>query len=211
MIIGVIDLGINNLNSVIRAFSEPLLAEDKIFELDGKHRLSKADLIILPGLGKFEAGMKSITEKNLSNEINTFISSGAKIVGICLGMHLLGSKSAESPGIEGLNLIRADIQELLFQEKEKSPHMGWASTKKVSSSNHFNSLSSPGDFYFAHSYRMIPFDEEHTLTTTEYGESEFVSSVFTENFLGLQFHPEKSGNKGKKLISEIVDWARIES
>ncbi len=211
MIVGVIDLGINNLNSVMRAFSEPLMASDKIFVLDGENQAPALNLLILPGLGKFEAGMKAVINSNLSHKINSYNTSGVKILGICLGMHLLGNNSAESPGIDGLNLIRADIHKLLFQEYEKSPHMGWASARKVNITNHFKSLSEPGDFYFAHSYRMIPFDKEHILTTTEYGESEFVSSVFTENLLGLQFHPEKSGKKGKRLISEIVDWARIES
>ena len=147
MKVGVIDLGINNLSSVKRAFSAPLNQEDSLNVITGGEGIERPDLIILPGLGNFRAGMSSLADKNLIGKLREWNEAGSKIIGICLGMQLLGKTSEESPGVQGLSLIPA-VVEKLTSEIERVPHVGWAASKSKFPQNRFNSLSSNGDFYF---------------------------------------------------------------
>ena len=210
MLVGLIDLGINNLTSVHKAFSVPLTNSDSMITIDRMFKVSRPDLIILPGLGKFGPGIDALDERMLTDKLKTWHQSGTKIVGICLGMQLLGVQSEESPDKEGLGLIEASIKSLPRNQKEKVPHIGWNEAIPEFGNVAFPSLSYSGDFYFVHSYQVIPSHEANILTRTPFGDAKFVSSIISENVLGFQFHPEKSGLKGKILISEIVNWARNE-
>jgi glutamine amidotransferase len=207
----VIDLGINNLTSVKRAFSLSLKPEDSLVVIEAEPEINRPDLIILPGLGKFDAGMSSLRERRLVEVLKSWNKEGSKVVGICLGMQLLGTTSEESRGIEGLDLIHSRICRLPSDAGERIPHIGWAETSIADAAQPFSALTTPGDFYFVHSYHLIPENENDALSRTPFGKYEFVSSVLSNNILGFQFHPEKSGNKGKKLVSEIIEWARNEN
>lgn len=211
MLVGVIDLGINNLTSVKRAFSVPLRPTDSVVVIEADPKMDRPDLIILPGLGKFDAGMSALRERKLVETIKSWSNEGSKVVGICLGMQLLGTNSEESKGVEGLDLIPSRIEKLPGDQGERIPHTGWAETNVAYDSQPFSTVATPGDFYFVHSYHVIPENEKDVLTRTPFGKYSFVSSVLCKNILGFQFHPEKSGNKGKKLVSEIIEWARNES
>jgi glutamine amidotransferase len=211
VLVGIIDLGINNLTSVQKAFSVSLKSIDSIVVIDDDSKINRPDLIILPGLGNFDAGMSALRKKKLVEKIKNWNIEGTKVVGICLGMQLLGTESEESVGVEGLNLIESEIVRFRSDQGERIPHTGWAETNVTYGSQPFSSLATPGDFYFVHSYHLVPKDQKYALTRTPFGRSEFVSSVFSGNIFGVQFHPEKSGKKGKKLISEIVEWARNEN
>ena len=211
MLVGIIDLGINNLTSVQRAFSGPLRPTDSLLIIEEDPKMARPDLIILPGLGKFEAGMSALRERKLVETIKSWTNEGSKVVGICLGMQLLGTKSEESRGIEGLNLICSRIERFPGDQGERIPHTGWAETDIAYDPQPFSVLSTQGDFYFVHSYHLIPENEKDVLTRTPFGKYNFVSSVLCKNILGFQFHPEKSGIKGKKLVSEIIEWVRNEN
>lgn len=211
MLVGIIDLGINNLTSVQRAFAVPLKPTDSLTVIEADSKMDRPNLMILPGLGKFGTGMATLRERKLVEKIQSWSHEGTKVVGICLGMQLLGTDSEESPGVEGLDLIRSRAERLLGDQSERVPHTGWAETNVAYGPNFFSSLASQGDYYFVHSYHLIPEDEKDVLTRTPFGKYNFVSSVFSGNILGVQFHPEKSGNKGKKLVSEIIEWARNEN
>ena len=210
MLVSIVDLGINNLTSVQRAFSAPLKTNDTLTVIEADLKLDRPDLLILPGLGSFGAGMAALKERRLVDRIKVWSSEGTKVVGICLGMQLLASQSQESAGVEGLSLIHSSVERLKDDQNERVPHIGWAETKCPMASQPFPSLQSPGDFYFVHSYHLIPTNASYVLARTPFGSTSFVSSVLTRNILGVQFHPEKSGGKGKNLISEIVQWARHE-
>ena len=210
MLVGILDLGINNLTSVQKGFSAALELNDKIVIIDQGKEEERPNLLILPGLGKFAAGMMALHERNLIEKIRKWSTQGTKVVGICLGMQLLGVHSEESPGVEGLQLIDSSVRKLPMEVSERIPHIGWAEVTDLNHNEHFPSLKSHGDFYFVHSFHMLPTNETEILTTTPFGKGFFVSSVLTDNILGVQFHPEKSGAKGKSLISEIVNWARNE-
>ncbi len=210
MLVGIIDLGINNLTSVQRAFSVPLKPTDSLTVIEDDCKVEQPDLVILPGLGNFGAGMAALRERKLMGKIKEWNYEGTKVVGICLGMQLLGSYSDESMGVEGLDLIASSIERLPGNQNERIPHTGWAETELVLESQPFRALQSQGDFYFVHSYHLIPVNDKEILAKTPFGDTSFVSGVLSRNVLGVQFHPEKSGGKGKSLISEIVDWARSE-
>lgn len=210
MFVGIIDLGINNLTSVQRAFSVPLKSTDSLTVIESDSEVEQPDLIILPGLGNFGAGMAALRERKLVEKIQSWGYGGSKIVGICLGMQLLGTSSQESSGVEGLNLIISRVERLKGDLNERVPHTGWAETTCEPGLRQFSALQSQGDFYFVHSYHLIPEKNADVLSRTPFGNSSFVSSVLSRNILGVQFHPEKSGEKGKILISEIVNWARNE-
>ena len=210
MLVGIIDLGVNNLTSVQRAFSAPLKINDTMTIIEDGSAMHSPDLLILPGLGSFGAGMAALRERNLIEKINDWSKAGSKVVGICLGMQLLANCSQESLGVEGLNLIDSKVERLDDDPIERVPHTGWASTNSQAQSHPFSALNSRGDFYFVHSYHLKPASNSDVLTTTPFGKGSFVSSVLSRNILGVQFHPEKSGGKGRTLISEIVQWARNE-
>ena len=210
MLVGILDLGINNLTSVQKGFSAALRLNDKIVVIDQGESEERPDLLILPGLGKFAAGMMALHERNLVEKIRNWSMQETKVVGICLGMQLLGVHSDESPGVEGLSLIDSVVRRLPIEVGERIPHIGWAEVIKSSHDEHFPSLKSQGDFYFVHSFHLLPINETEILTTTPFGKDFFVSSVLSGNILGVQFHPEKSGIKGKLLISEIIKWVRNE-
>ncbi len=210
MLVGVLDLGMNNLSSVLRAFSSPLKPTDSIVIVEEGEKLESPDLLVLPGLGKFGAGMQALQERNLVEKIRNWHMDGTKVIGICLGMQLLGTISEESPGVEGLDLISSRIERLVADERERVPHVGWAELKKNSNNSNFPSLETLGDFYFVHSYHLVPNSSTNILTETPFGKYSFASSVISKNILGVQFHPEKSGAKGKALISEVIQWARDE-
>jgi imidazole glycerol phosphate synthase glutamine amidotransferase subunit len=209
MKVGVIDLGINNLSSVKRAFSAPLNQADTLTIITKGEGIARPDLIILPGLGNFGAGMSSLAKNNLLGTLRDWNEAGSRIIGICLGMQLLGKTSEESPGIQGLSLIPAAVEKLV-SDSERIPHVGWAASKSKVPQRGFKSFSSNGDFYFVHSFHLRPENEEHILCQTVFGENKFVSGVISGGIIGLQFHPEKSGGKGKALISELIEWARDE-
>jgi glutamine amidotransferase len=211
VLVGILDLGINNLSSVQRAFSTPLSPSDSIVVVEQGQEEKRPELLILPGLGKFGAGMHALQERNLVKKILRWNNDGTKVVGICLGMQLLGTSSEESPGVKGLDLINSSVERLPENASDRIPHIGWAEVNMNSENFNFPSLMAPGDFYFVHSFQLKPKNSEVILTKTPFGKYSFASSVLSNNILGVQFHPEKSGAKGKALISEIIQWARNES
>ena len=210
MKVGIVDLGINNLSSVKRAFSAPLNQADTLNVITNGEGAARPDLIILPGLGNFGAGMSSLAKNNLIVKLKDWNEAGSKIIGICLGMQLLGKTSEESPGVQGLSLIPAVVEKLV-SKSERIPHVGWAASRSKLQKSNFRSFSSDGDFYFVHSFHLRPENEEDILCETLFGENKFVSGVISRGIIGLQFHPEKSGGKGKTLVSELIEWARDES
>ena len=165
----------------------------------------------MPGLGKFGAGISALREFGLIEKIKVWNKQGVKFFGICLGMQLFAISSEESPEIEGLGLLPASVKRLPPDSGEKTPHIGWAETNSKSTTSIFPSLSSGGDFYFVHSFHVVTTNKHHVLAESPFGKSSFVSAIKMNTTLGVQFHPEKSGEIGKQLISETLNWARSES
>jgi glutamine amidotransferase len=208
--IGIIDLGINNLSSVSRAFSLAKDSSDEI-KIVSTQENENFDLLVLPGLGKFGAGMKALNSQGLTQWITNSAKCETRIVGICLGMQLLASSSDESPSVEGLGLVAGHVTRLIPNEESKVPHMGWNEVFSSRENDFMDKLNAGGDYYFVHSYHLAPIDSEVVIGETQFGKQNFTSAVLSENILGFQFHPEKSGNRGQALISEVIKWARNEN
>jgi glutamine amidotransferase len=209
LLIHIIDLGINNLTSVERAFSN-LDDVTRVSVVNGENARSiseQADIVVLPGLGNFGAAAQILSDSELPTYIDKQLTFGSTLVGICLGMQLLGSSSDESEGSQGLGLIEGTSKLLPSHQNERIPHVGWGEVIPTNVGS-YESLSSNRDFYFTHSYIFHARDPQNVFTTTPYGRESFTSSIKKANILGFQFHPEKSGKAGKDLIAEIVKSAK---
>lgn len=207
--IEILDLGINNLSSISRAFvSSSSVDEVQILEKPGD--FAKKSLLVLPGLGSFSSGMLALRDRGLDEYIIQKVNTGSHLVGICLGMQLLGNTSQESPGIEGLGIIPGDSRLLEPGKNEKVPHVGWNEVVPTKGTSFLHQLCEGKDFYFVHSYHFSPDDTTDVLTLTPFGEMYFTSSVMRGRIVGFQFHPEKSGSSGTNLISQVLRWSNHE-
>lgn len=211
MKIVILDLGINNLNSVVKVFQSSMGALDEV-EILSQNSTDQANssLIVLPGLGHFAAGMEAIRTRGFDRLLKNHNMHNGKIVGICLGMQLLGNSSEESESENGLSIIPGHTRLLEKQQGERIPNIGWLGTQRYRNVQNFNSLSQEQDFYFVHSYEFIPTSPSNILCTSFYGKHEFVSGLISESVCAFQFHPEKSSKAGKNLVKEIIEWARNE-
>ena len=206
MKIEILDLGINNLGSMVRSFENNSQEFDQVCVVSGPIGTKDADLIVLPGLGHFRAGMRALEESGLSNYVKERFEQNTKIVGICLGMQMLFECSEEAPGRPGLRFLEGVVK--FLPSSQSVPNIGWDMVNLKSNSGSFPSLESGKDFYFDHSLCVTEIPDEVILTETPFGESNFISSVLNQNILGFQFHPEKSGKIGQSLVGDILDWAR---
>jgi len=167
--------------------------------------------LIIPGIGNYKECMEYIKNNNIDNVINKHINSNKKILGICIGMQILSSYGEESGLTAGLNIFKNTKTEKL-KTNNILPHIGWNSINILYENNNnlFNNIDSNSDFYFVHSYNVIcteNFNEKNIIVgKTKYGDKEFISIIKKDNILAVQFHPEKSGKNGIKLIENFLKW-----
>lgn len=191
--IALIDYGAGNTASVMNVLKE--LNADYV--LTGKNEIiSRADKIILPGVGEASSTMNKLKELDLINVIKNFPKP---FLGICLGMQLLCNKTEEGD-TDCLKIIPVDVKKF-DSAKLKVPHMGWNGVKVVKQDGLFNRTDSNSYFYFAHSY-YVPVNE-YTTSVCDY-EIDFSSSIRYKNFYGVQFHPEKSAEQGILIIKNFL-------
>jgi glutamine amidotransferase len=176
-----------------------------------KKSITEADALILPGVGSFGDAMQNLKRFDLVDPIQNFVESGKPMMGVCLGMQLLFTRSEEFGNTEGLNIIPGAIKRLPSNPKQpvKVPQIGWNKVAAASIPFEKTPLRStvPGAFmYFVHSFYATPDDKGVVLTTTNYGDTEYCSSVFRDNIFATQFHPEKSTRAGVKIYEE---WATM--
>ena len=205
MTIQIIDLGINNVKSLVSAFSR-ITREDISVHVSPK-TCKKSQLTVLPGVGNFGRASTILENLGFAEYLTKIVDVGDHIVGICLGMQLLGESSAESPDARGLGFINGESYLLPVQDSERLPNMGWNGLEVCKINKYFSSLQEKKDFYFVHSYCFSAKKIKDVLTTSQYGSYPFTSSIMKENVLGFQFHPEKSSKIGAKLLSEILVWS----
>jgi len=203
---GVLDYGMGNLHSVAKALA---LQNAQVILSDQKKKLNQTDLLVVPGVGAFGAAMKTLAKKGLDDFIIRWIEEGKPYLGICLGFQLLFERSEESGGGKGLSVFKGPV--VRFREKEikkisgQIPHMGWNTASRVSQSAkpYFRGIGENEYFYFVHSYFPEPEDKTFVGTRTYYGR-EFCSSIANGNLFASQFHPEKSGLVGLRLLKNII-------
>lgn len=197
--IAIIDCGMGNLGSVKNAL-DSLKIESII--TSNISDIKKADKLILPGVGAFKEAMDNLSKLNLIDVIKEEVKNGKPILGICLGMQLLFSSSEEYGLTNGLNVLKGRI--VHFKENGlKIPHMGWNNLTIPSNTFLFKGLTNPY-VYFVHSYHLVDTSNEYKLTYTNYGY-DFVCAVEYKNIFATQFHPEKSGDIGLKILKNFGD------
>lgn len=196
--IGIIDYHINNLRSVQKAF-EKVGAQS--FISDQPDELRKAEKLVLPGVGAFGQAMENLRLLGLKDVLNEQVESGKPLLGICLGMQLLFTKSFELGEFAGLDFVKGDVK--IFPSTLKVPHMGWNQVEVVKQSPLLKNVVEKSFVYFVHSYYVEP-KEDVTLTQTEYG-FRFTSIIQQENIFAMQFHPEKSQRTGLQLLRNFAD------
>ena len=199
--VGIIDLGINNIQSIFNAY-QAIGCKVKI--INKKQNLSNYNIIVLPGVGSFKYGMSKIKSLKIQNDILKFLEKSPKniLLGICLGMQLFFEKSLEFGKSKGMGLIQGKV--LPFDPKicKKVPHMNWNSIQVSKKDKVFKKFSKK-NFYFVHSFYCEPLNKSLTIAKTSHNNFKFSSIVKEKNIIGLQFHPEKSGNEGKKILKAI--------
>ena len=199
--IGIIDYGMGNLHSVENA--RRYIGAD-VFISDDKTELSMADGLILPGVGAFPDASERLSTAGFPEFIRKETDK-KPLLGICLGMQLLFEKSYEFRECEGLGFIKGEVIRLKAGENDKRykiPHIGYNLLTEVNKSPLTEGIDDGTCFYFVHSYMGVCRDRGQLVSVTEYGE-EVTAIVGSGNVFGTQFHPEKSGEPGLKLLSNF--------
>lgn len=200
--ISIIDYGMANLRSVQKGF-EHVGASARIISTADEVR--RADRIVLPGVGAFQDAVRTLRERDLAGAITGHINSGKPFLGICLGLQMLFDVGYEDGTHEGLGVfrgtcIRFDVDQAFGL---KVPHMGWNQLDIERPSPLLRDLPRQANVYFVHGYHVVPEDRGIIATTTDYGRP-FVSSIWHENVVATQFHPEKSQKVGLKMLENFA-------
>ena len=194
---GVLDYGIGNIGSILNMIKKVGAQGAAVRTAE---ELSRCDRLILPGVGRFDAGMALLCQSGMRRALDRAVAQGVPLLGICLGMQMLGRRSEEGPG-EGLGYLPFDLKRFRLQDQPelKVPHMGWD----------YVTVERPQEeprFYFVHSYHAVCDDPADVLMTCDYGYP-FPAAVGRGNVWGTQFHPEKSHRFGMCLIRNFVKEA----
>lgn len=202
MKIAVIDYGAGNLKSVFKALD--FLGEDVCVTSDRKE-IKNCGSVILPGVGAFPDAVRSLKACGLF-ELLKEESQKKPFLGICLGMQLLFDKGFEFEECEGLGLIPGTVEKLQFREGLKIPHMGWNCLEYPNPCPLFDGLCGGEYVYFVHSYGAKT-DMDNIVAVSDYGQK-ITAAVCKDNIFGTQFHPEKSGKIGLKMLKNFCDYGR---
>lgn len=204
--IAVIDYGAGNLQSVVKALH--YIGCDAVVTKD-KEVLKKSDGAILPGVGSFADAMDCMKASGLTEPVIEFANSGKPFLGICLGLQLLFEASEESPGAKGLGILKGKITKIPAGEGLKIPHMGWNDLTIASRTGIFAGIEGSPYVYFVHSYYLTADDPAIVSSRTQYGVT-IDASVQRGNVFATQFHPEKSGQAGLRMLRNFAAITRGE-
>lgn len=199
-VIAILDYDAGNIKSVEKAVQ--LLGRDAAVTRD-RETILEADKVILPGVGAFGDAMGKIHQYGLYEVIHEVVDRGTPFLGICLGLQLLFEESEESPGVEGLGILKGKILRIPESPGLKIPHMGWNSLELKNNGRLFEGLPQESYVYFVHSYYLKAADESIVTAVTEYG-TQIHASVEQGNVFACQFHPEKSSDTGIRILRNFI-------
>ena len=198
--IAIIDYDAGNLKSVEKALAS--IGEESVITRDFQTIL-KADKVILPGVGAFGDAMDNLKRLELDKVIHEVAEKQTPFLGICLGLQLLFESSEESPGVEGLSLLKGKILRIPYQEGLKIPHIGWNSLTLQNNGRLFDGMPQEPYVYFVHSYYLKAEEPEIVKATTDYSTC-IHASVEKDNIFACQFHPEKSSTVGLSILRNFA-------
>ena len=201
----ILDYGMSNLHSIYAACNKNNIDCKVSSKLDD---LNSSSAIILPGVGSFPKAISNLKKLNLIAPLKKQIQGGKPFLGICLGMQLLLDYSEEFEKTAGLSIIQGKVKKFTKKELgiENIPHIGWNKiykNKKSQKKSILRNTTSNNLMYFVHSYFVLPDHEKNVMSYTDYGNFKFCSSLCHENVFATQFHPEKSGKNGLKILEEF--------
>ncbi|MDP6524151.1 MAG: imidazole glycerol phosphate synthase subunit HisH [Kiritimatiellia bacterium] len=207
--VAIIDYKAGNLTSVRLAF-EALGVDATI--TDNPEDILAAERVVFPGVGAAGAAMVTLQELGLTDTIRAAVASGKPFLGICLGTQIIFEHSQEDGGVDGIGLVPGDVR--LFQPSspyDKVPQMGWNSVSQLKVHPLMEGIADESEFYFVHSYYPMPSDRDWIVGETDYADVTFSSMVAKGNLAATQFHPEKSGRIGLRLLENFCRWEPSES
>lgn len=198
--IAIIDYDAGNIRSVENAFN--YIGQETVVTRD-KDIILNADKVVLPGVGSFGDAMEKLKKYNLIGTIEDVCSNGTPFIGICLGLQLLFKSSDETKGVPGLGILDGEILRIPDAPGLKIPHIGWNSLEISPDGRLFKDIDNQSYVYFVHSYYLKAKEEAIVKASTEYG-CHIHASVEKNNIFACQFHPEKSGDVGLKILSNFA-------
>ncbi|MGI6434397.1 MAG: imidazole glycerol phosphate synthase subunit HisH [Syntrophomonadaceae bacterium] len=196
----IIDYGMGNLASVQNALRK--LGYDSVISSQPGEVL-KASKVILPGVGAFEDAMNNLAASGLDEALKEVAAREVPLLGICLGMQLLCDESEENGLHQGLKLVPGRVTRFRLPAQYKVPHMGWNEIESASGSRLFAGIIPRSHFYFVHSYHVNPLELQYVGACCEYGYN-FVCALEHNNLFATQFHPEKSGQLGLRVLNNFA-------
>ena len=206
-VVGIFDYGCGNLHSVARACAK---FSDNIEIVERFQQNSGLTHIVLPGVGSYSNAINEIRTRGLDQLIHEKLNDGVPLLGICVGMQVLTTEGHENSFSSGLDLIGGSTEMLRLTKSDKSsriPNMGWNAVAPEMNGNEnqlFEGLENGFDAYFAHSFEVNPNDRSEISAFTEFDGRKLVSAVRREHVYGVQFHPEKSGESGLRVLKNFL-------
>lgn len=202
MTVTIVDYGAGNLHSVQHALRAVGVQARLESDADA---LREAERILFPGVGHAQSAMRTLQDRGLDEALRDAVARGIPVLGICVGAQLILDGSEESR-IPCLGLIKGTARRFGFTDSAlKVPHIGWNEVKLARPHPLLNYLQAGDEFYFVHSYYPDPSEQQHVFATCDYG-SPFCCALGRDNLFAAQFHPEKSGPLGLKLLERFSEW-----
>lgn len=202
--IAIVDYRAGNLTSVRLAF-EHLGLPAKVTRDAGE--IAAAERVVFPGVGAAGSAMHNLNELGLSETLRGIVSAGTPFLGICLGTQVIFQHSEEDGGVECLGIVPGTVKKFTPSDPLcKIPQMGWNTIELQRRHPLFDGIEDESEFYFVHSYYPVPSDESYVLAETGYAGARFASVIGRDNLAATQFHPERSGRIGLKLLENFSRW-----
>ena len=197
--IGIIDYGMGNLKSICNALES--INEEYLISAY-KYDLRKCSGLILPGVGSFKEGMFNLRKDGLYSVVKEVAETGKPLLGICLGMQLLCEKGYEGEETKGIGLLKGKVIKM-DEEKFRVPNIGWNSLNINKDDELVKGLKEESHMYYVHSYYADEYDKENLVASSDYYGLNIPGIVRRDNIIGVQFHPEKSGEEGIKFLENF--------
>ena len=189
-----------NIHSVTKALES---LEEEIILIKNNHQIKDCKALILPGVGSFDPAINNLSKTELIIDIKNWIKSGKSFLGICLGLQLLFESSDEGT-INGLGIVKGQIKKIPQLSDQRIPHVGWCELLPTRKNRLLKVDELNNWVYFVHSYHAVPSNNNLITANVSYGSEKLTAMIERDNLMACQFHPEKSGKTGEKLLRRWV-------
>ena len=189
-----------NIHSVTKALEN---LEEEVILIKNNHQIRDCKALILPGVGSFDPAINNLSKTELIIDIKNWIKSGKSFLGICLGLQLLFESSDEGT-INGLGIVKGQIKKIPQLSDQRIPHVGWCELLPIRKNSLLKVDEINNWVYFVHSYHAVPSNNNLITANVSYGSEKLTAMIERDNLMACQFHPEKSGKTGEKLLRRWV-------